>query len=79
MIKFKLTVQNLMENKIKTIEHNILMKIFTDYNFEDNDFDLISVILYLKSIYNMELFNTLIQLEKYNILSTKFLNKNLIQ
>jgi len=51
------------------------MKIFTDYNFEDNDVDLISVIIkYLKSIYNIQLINTLIQLEKYNILSTMLLN-----
>ena len=75
--KLKLTIQNLIKNKLKTIKDNILMKIFTDYNFEDNDVDLISVIIkYLKSIYNMQLINTLIQLEKYNILSTMLLNEN---
>ena len=75
--KLKLDIQNLIKNKINTIKDNILMKIFTDYNFEDNDLDLVSVIIkYLKSIYNRELINTLIQLEKYNILSTKLLNQN---
>ena len=48
------------------------MKIFTEYNFEDNDVDLISVLIkYMKSIYNQKLIDILIHLENNNILSTR--------
>jgi len=71
------TIQNLVRKKIENIKENIIMTIFTEYNFEDNDVDFISVIIKnLKSIYNVGLIRTLVQLEKYNILSTKLLNKN---
>ena len=71
----KNTIQNIIINKIKKINTNLIIKIFTEYNFESNDVDLISVIIkFMKSIYNTELINTLIQLEKNNVLSTKLLN-----
>ena len=73
--KLKNTIQNIIINKIKKINTNLIIKIFTEYNFESNDVDLISVIIkFMKSIYNTELINTLIQLEKNNVLSTKLLN-----
>ncbi len=47
------------------MKDNLILKIFTEYNFEENDVDLISVIIkQMKSIYNKELTNALIQLEK---------------
>jgi len=68
-------LQDAILKKIRNIQGNIIMKIFTDYTFEDNDIDFISIISkYLKSIYNESLIRTLIQFEEYNILSTKLLN-----
>ena len=61
-------------NKIKTIKNNIIMEIYTNYNFEDTDVDFISeLVKYMKTIFNEKLTDTLIGLEKYNILSTKLL------
>ncbi len=73
--KMKNTIQNIIITNIKKIKINLITKIFTEYNFESNDVDLISVLIkFMKSIYNTELINSLIQLEKNNILSTKLLN-----
>ena len=65
-------IKKLIKKKIKKIPDNIILKIFTEYNFEDNDSDFISVLIkYMKSIYNQNLIDILIHLEKNNILSTK--------
>jgi len=69
-------IQDLILKKIKNIKDNIIMKIFSNNNFEMNDIDFISIISkYLKSIYNEGLIRTLVQFEEYNILSTMFLNE----
>ena len=74
--KLKKVIKNKILNKIKDMKDNLILKIFIEYNFEDNDVDLITVIIkQMKSIYNKELTNTLIQLEKNNILSTKLLSE----
>ena len=65
-------IQKLIKNKIEKIKDNMTMKIFTEYNFEDNDVDFISVLIkYMKSIYSQKLIDILIHLENNNILSTK--------
>ena len=71
-IKLIKLIQKLIKNKIEKIKDNITMKIFTEYNFEDNDVDFISVLIkYMKSIYNQKLIDILIHLENNNILSTR--------
>jgi len=70
----KKLIKNIIMNKIKTVKNNIIMEIYSNYNFEDTDVDFISVLVkYMKSIFNEKLIYTLIELEKYNILSTKLL------
>ena len=70
----KKLIINIIMNKIKAIKNNIIMEIYTNYNFEDTDVDFISVLVkYMKSIFNEKLIYALIELEKYNILSTKLL------
>ena len=65
-------IQKLIKNKIEKIKDSITMNIFTEYNFEDNDVDFISVLIkYMKSIYNQKLVDILIHLENNNIFSTK--------
>ena len=74
--KLKTTIQNLIIKKIDNFKDNIIMKVFTEYNFEENDVDFISVIIkYMKSVYNNALISTIIQFEKQHILSTKMLNE----
>ena len=69
-------IQKSIDEKIKNIKGNLFQKIFSDYSFEENDVDFISVIIkYIKSLYNEALTNTIIQFEKNNILSTILLNK----
>ena len=73
----KILIQNSIKNKIKKIDGKIIMNIFSKYDFEDNDVDLISVIIkYMKSIYNTELIKTIVQFEENHILSTKLINFN---
>ena len=58
-------INNKILNKIKNMKDNLILKIFTEFNFEDYEVDLISVLIkQMKSIYNKELTNALIQLEK---------------
>ena len=74
--KLNKLIQRLIMNKIENIKDNIIMKCFTEYNFEDNDVDFISMLIkYMKSIYNQKLVDILIHLEKNNILSTKLNNE----
>ena len=63
--KLEQVINNKILNKIKDMKDNLILKIFTEFNFEDYDVDLISVLIkQMKSIYNKELTNALIQLEK---------------
>lgn len=63
--KLKKIIQKLIKNKIKNIEDNIIMKVFTDYNFEDDNIDFISILIkYMKSIYNIKLIDIVILLEQ---------------
>jgi len=72
--KLKKVIQELVLDKIRTLKENIVVGVFKNYNFEENDIDFISVLIkYLKSIYKTGLINSLIQLEKLNIISTKLL------
>ncbi|OUM66214.1 hypothetical protein PIROE2DRAFT_59532 [Piromyces sp. E2] len=66
-------IYNSIINKIKN-DKNILIKIYSDHNFVDDDIDFISILIkYMKKIYNDALITTIMQLEKYQILSTKVL------
>jgi len=70
-VNLKNIIQNLIKTKINNIEESILLKIYSDYIFEDDDVDFISIIIkYVKSVYNEALINTLIQLEENHVLST---------
>ena len=63
--KLEQVINNKILNKIKDMKDNLILKIFTEFNFEDYEVDLISVLIkQMKSIYNKELTNALIQLEK---------------
>ena len=63
--KLKKIIQKLIKNKIKNIEDNIIMKVSTDYNFEDDNVDFISILIkYMKSIYNIKLIDIVILLEQ---------------
>ncbi|OUM67355.1 hypothetical protein PIROE2DRAFT_58828 [Piromyces sp. E2] len=78
--KLKNSIQNIVKNKINNIKENVIMKIFTEYNFDDDDVDFITVVIkYLKSIYSEALISTLIQFERYNILSTKMTEKKIMK
>ncbi|KAL6625999.1 hypothetical protein U3516DRAFT_777123 [Neocallimastix sp. 'constans'] len=53
------------------------MKILSEYRFDENEVDFISIIIkYMKSIYNDTLICTIIQFAKLNILSSKILYEN---
>ena len=72
----KILIQKIVMNKINNIDYNIIKKIFTDYNFEENDVDFISVISkYMKSLYNNIFIDSIIHLEEENILSTRLLGE----
>ncbi|ORX57745.1 hypothetical protein BCR36DRAFT_318513 [Piromyces finnis] len=76
----KISIQNVILKKIKSIKENIIMKIFSEYNFDDDDVDFISIIIkYLKTIYSEALISTLIQFENHNILSTKMTEKRVMK
>ena len=67
-------IQKIIKNKIKNLDDNITKKIITDYNFEDNDVDFISVLCKkLKSLYSDIFIQAIIQIENENVLSTKLL------
>jgi len=79
-VNLKNSIQNVVNKKIKNIKDNVIMKIFTEYNFDDDDVDFISIVIkYLKTIYSEALISTLIQFEQYNILSTKMNEKKIMK
>ncbi|KAG4089111.1 hypothetical protein H8356DRAFT_1007620 [Neocallimastix lanati (nom. inval.)] len=76
--KMENMIKNSVKERIQNNKENILLKIYYNYSFEDNDVDFKSIIIkYLKSFYNRELINTLILFENNNILSTKLVNKDI--
>jgi len=81
--QLKKTIQNLVLKKIEMNKESIIQKIFTHYNFEENDVDFITIIIKnMKTLYNDALKSTLIQFEQNHIISTKMfseLNNNYIE
>jgi len=72
----KHAIQNSTIKKIMNLKTDIIMDIFTKYNFEEDDVDFISVIIkYMKSIHRDALITTLVQFEEKNIISTKLLSE----
>ena len=70
----KKMIQNLIKNKIKNIKDNLIIKVFTECYIEE-EVDFISILIkYMKTIYNNNLIDIIINLEKNSILSTKLLN-----
>ena len=73
--KLKEYITLLSKNKIILMDKNIIMEVFTNYNFEENDCDFISILVkYMKKIYKNALVSSIIQLEKYNLLTCILLN-----
>eukprot|EP00833_Pecoramyces_ruminatium_P007874 jgi/Orpsp1_1/1181906/evm.model.c7180000079088.1 len=69
--KIKCLIKDSIMKKIENIEDNLIMKIFKEYNFEEDDIDFISIIIKnIKSIYNDILVSTIIQFEEQNIISS---------
>ena len=73
--ELKEKIKKLIKNKINKIKDNIIINVFNDYNFEEDDVDFLSILIkYMKSIFNTNLIDIVILLEKNNIFSTKLLN-----
>eukprot|EP00833_Pecoramyces_ruminatium_P004169 jgi/Orpsp1_1/1178201/evm.model.c7180000064404.1 len=67
----KCLIKNTIVKKIETMEENLIMKVFKEYNFEEDDIDFISIIIKnMKIIYNDLLVSTIIQFEEKNIISS---------
>ena len=72
---FKDLIQKIIKNKLMNIKEDIILNFFNEYNFEQSDVDFISTFIkYIKSIYNRKLIDTLIQLERNNLLSTQLMS-----
>eukprot|EP00833_Pecoramyces_ruminatium_P018715 jgi/Orpsp1_1/1192747/evm.model.d7180000095592.1 len=73
----KKKIQNSILAKINALKENIILTIFKNYTFEENDVDFTNVIIKnMKSLYFKALTNTIMEIERQNIISTLIINKN---
>jgi len=76
-LKTQIQKSIMKKKKIENIGINIIIKILSEYRFDESEVDFISIIIkYMKSIYNDALICTIIQFAKLNILSSKILYEN---
>jgi len=67
----KTMIKSLAFNILNQFNNNFIIRIFTEYNFENNETDFISVVIkYMNSIYKNVIKYIIIQLEKQNVFST---------
>eukprot|EP00833_Pecoramyces_ruminatium_P002759 jgi/Orpsp1_1/1176791/evm.model.c7180000059018.2 len=74
--KLKTMIHYSVTRKIENIKSNLILEMYREGISKDYNFDFISELEnYLKSIYNDALTTTIIQFEKFNILTNKFIHR----